>query len=216
MTAASSSKRARREQKPRLLRDTKRKSLQHPRPEGGRGDCLVLSAAAGGDHAGTGIDGTENISLRRIHGLGLLLLVWGASRWPNSKAPISAFVIGTLIATSIFIWVSISRGPRTSDTPLTYYARLFAYPYDADDGTLDLDHPLLEIPLTIHDQYKHRSAHKTRSKGTEAIFQVYGPILIGACGVYHAYIIQKENNTSANALVVRIGIDPSKVESCKQ
>jgi hypothetical protein len=78
-----------------------------------------------------------------------------------------------------------------------------------------VDHPLPEIPVVTRDKYKHYAVYKTRHNGALALFQSYGPVLIGACGVYHTYTILKENDSTANAFLIQIGIDPSKVDSCK-
>lgn len=149
------------------------------------------------------------------------LILWIRHKWPKSSANTWVFVTATLVTIGLFVGGSIVKGGTLQDPVDTatlpgYYVRLSAYAFDATDGDLDLDQQLTEIPIVIRDRYKHSVVYKTRRSGTFAILQTYGPILVGACGLYHARILERENDTEAKALVVRIGIDVARLSMCRE
>lgn len=151
------------------------------------------------------------------------LVLWIRHKWPTSRANMWAFVTATLVTIGLFVGGSVLRGEasqqadvRTPPGPFTYYVRLSAYAYDASDGALDLDQQLPGVQISIVDQYKHAATYKTRRTGALAVLQSWGPILVGACGLYHVRFLERDNDTETKALVVRIGIDAARLAACRQ
>jgi hypothetical protein len=150
------------------------------------------------------------------------LILWIRHKWPTSRANMWAFASATLLTVGLFVGGSVIRGEAAQShvvpppPPISYYVRLSAYAYDATDGALDLDQQLTDVQISIVDQFKHSVSYKTRRAGALAVMQTWGPILVGACGLYHVRFLERENDTEAKALVVRIGIDASRLSICRQ
>jgi hypothetical protein len=149
------------------------------------------------------------------------LILWIRHKWPTSRANMWAFVTATLVTIGLFVGGSVVRGEVSTGAgvlppPVAYYVRLSAYAYDTADGSLDLDQQLTDVQISIVDQFKHTANYKTRRTGALAALQSWGPILVGACGLYHVRVLERENDTAAKALVVHIGIDAARLSTCRQ
>lgn len=147
------------------------------------------------------------------------IIVWLAPRWKENGFALTVVVLGILVAIAVLLWPADwhLRFQRGSGIPPTYFAKVSAFAYDPRDGTINTDAPLSGIKITARDQYNHVIIYHTGANGTQILpLEAYGPMAIGACGVFQTHVIEEGNNSPANAYTVQIAVDPTQVQACRE
>jgi hypothetical protein len=152
--------------------------------------------------------------------MGLFAVLWAIDLWPrNWKHTLIIFVLGLLIAAAVGLLASGQVRAWWQDRnrvqqPMLYY--LLVKAYSEDNGVLDQDTPLPQIPFVVADMTGRPITHKTGRNGSYLLpLYNYGPMTIIACGVAQLQTIAPENSSNAAPLIVKIGIDTKIVNSCR-
>lgn len=148
--------------------------------------------------------------------LSIVFFAFAARRKSNYFISNFLFVFGMLAAIGYYMWLDRGNIIVIIISLPKYYVHVTAYPYDERYNTLDIDHPLSNIPITVRDQYGPPSTTVTSRDGVELKLLSYGAIRVGACGVYQSHVISQYNRSAATALPIKIGIDRARLASCRE